>query len=107
MQGDGQFVEAVGAASATDGKWHHTAAVYDRQAQTLTLYLDGQPNGEPKSITEIAYRQPFATHAGRVWRRLPFDGTLDEVSLHRAALAPADFSFSADYRPCRRRNSAH
>ena len=53
MQDGGQFVEAAGAAAAADGQWHHAAAVYDRQAQTLTVYLDGKPDGEPQSIAAI------------------------------------------------------
>ena len=99
MQDEGQFVEAVGAASAADGQWHHTAAVYDRQAQTLTLYLDGKPDGAPQSIAAIgASGSPSPLTLGAFGGGFPFDGTLDEVSIHRAALAPTDFSFSADYR---------
>ena len=27
---------------AADGQWHHAAAVFDRQTQRLSLYLDGK-----------------------------------------------------------------
>ena len=99
MQDGGQFVEAAGAANAADGKWHHTAAVYNRQAQTLTLYFDGKPDGAPQDIAAIgASASPAPLTLGAFGGGFPFEGTLDEVSIHRAALAPADFSFSADYR---------
>jgi hypothetical protein len=98
MQDGGQFVEAVGDAAASDGQWHHAAAVYDRQAQTLTLYLDGKPDGVPQSIVGIgASASPAPLTLGAFGDGFPFDGTLDEISIHRAALAPADLSFTADY----------
>ena len=100
MQDGGQFVEAVGAASAADGQWHHTAAVYDRQAQTLTLYLDGKPDGAPQSIAGIgASGGTSPLTLGAFGGGFPFDGALDEISIHRAALASTDLSFSADCAP--------
>ena len=98
MQDGGQFVEAAGAAMATDGKWHHAAAVYDRQAQTLTVYLDGKPDGEPKGIAAIGLSTTAAPLTlGAFGGGFPFDGSLDEISIHHAALTPAEFSFTADY----------
>ena len=100
MQDGGQFVEASGAAAAADGKWHHTAAVYDRQAQTLTVYLDGKPDGEPKAIAGIGHSASTAPLTlGAFGGGFPFDGSLDEILIHRTALAPAKFSFTADYAP--------
>jgi hypothetical protein len=100
MQNGGQFVEVVGTATAADGKWHHTAAVYDRKAQTLAIYLDGKPDGATKSIAGIgASGSTSPLTLGAFGGGFPFDGTLDEISIHRAALARADFSFAADYRP--------
>jgi len=102
MQEGNQFVEAAGAAAAADGKWHHTAAVYDRQAQTLTVYLDGKPDGEPKAIAGIGHSASTAPLTlGAFGGGFPFDGSLDEILIHRTALAPAKFSFTADYAPIR------
>ena len=100
MQDGNQFVEAAGIAAAADGQWHHAAAVYDRKAQTLTIFLDGNPDGSPRNIGGIGSSSSTAPLTlGAFGGGFPFDGTLDEVSIHRAALAPADFSFSADYPP--------
>jgi len=100
MQDGGHFVEATGKASSADGEWHHAAAVYDRQAQTLTLYLDGRPDGEPVSIAAIGDSQSAAPLSlGAFGGAFPFDGTLDEISIHRTALDPAAFSAQRDYVP--------
>ena len=100
MQDGGQFVEAVGAASAADGQWHHTAAVYDRQAQTLTLYLDGKPDRATQSIAGIgASGGTSPLTLGQFGGGFPFDGEIDEISIHRAALASTDLSFSAEFAP--------
>jgi len=100
MQDGNQFVEAAGAAVAADGTWHHAAAVYDRQAQTLTAYLDGTPDGEPKDIAAIGRSTTAAPLTlGAFAGTFPFDGFLDEISIHRAALTPDEFSFTADYAP--------
>jgi len=98
MQDGNQYVEAAGAAVANDGKWHHAAAVYDRQAQTLAVYLDGRPDGEPKNISAIGRSTAAAPLTlGAFGGGFPFDGLLDEISIHRTALTPDRFSFTADY----------
>ena len=100
MQDGGRFVEAVGAADTADEKWRHAAAVYDRGAETLTLFLDGKPDGSAKNIKEIGVsgsRSPLTL--GTFGGSFPFDGSLDEISIHRVALAPDDLSFTADYAP--------
>jgi hypothetical protein len=98
MQDGGQFVEAAGAANAADGQWHHAAAVYGRQAQTLAVYFDGKPDGEPRSIAAIG-RSTSATPLtlGAFGGGFPFDGSLDEISIHRCALTPSQLSFNTDY----------
>ncbi len=98
MQSGGQFVEVVGASMAADGKWHHAAAVYDRQSQMLTVFLDGERDGEPKSISAIgASSTTERLTLGAFGGGFPFDGSLDEISIHRKALTPAEFSFAAEY----------
>jgi len=100
MQDGNTVVEAVGASIAADRKWHHVAAVFDRITQTLSLHLDGKPDGTPMIIEGIGVTSSASPLTiGAFGGAFPFDGTLDEVSIHRVALAPADFSFSADYAP--------
>jgi hypothetical protein len=98
MQDGGQFVEATGKTVAADGKWHHAAAVYDRHVQELTVYLDGKPDGEPKPIAGIGVSTSNAPLTlGAFGGGFPFDGSLDEIAIHRVALKPEQFAFAADY----------
>ncbi|MBD3175727.1 MAG: hypothetical protein GF320_11140, partial [Armatimonadia bacterium] len=53
MEASGAYVEAVGPSMVADGGWHHGAAVYDREAQLLRLFVDGRPDGEPRDIGAI------------------------------------------------------
>ncbi len=106
MQDGAQYVEAQSVATVADGAWHHVAVVCDRTAQTLTLVLDGKPEGTPLSTAGIGLSTSatgltlgaFAADGG-----FPFDGTLDEISIQRAALAAAELSFAVDYAPAARR----
>jgi hypothetical protein len=98
MQDGNQFVEATGTADAADGKWHHAAAVFDRDTQTLTLYFDGEPDGVPQNIGGIgASSSPAPLTLGSFGGGFPFNGSLDEVSIRREALSPEDFSFTTEY----------
>ena len=98
MQDGGQFVEATGVTAATDAKWHHASAVFDRSAQTLTLYLDGKPDGVPQSIAGIgASSSPSPLTLGSFGGSFPFNGALDEIAIHRAALTPDKFATATDY----------
>jgi hypothetical protein len=108
MQADLQFREALGSGPAADGQWHHVAAVYDRQAQRLALYLDGaldtaagQPAAEnPIDITPIgaAVSRDELTLGG-LGASFHFVGELDEVCVCRGALSPAEFALRQDYPP--------
>lgn len=67
-------------------QWHHVAGVYDGQA--LRLFIDGKPAGE------TAHSGPIAQHASAVnigrnpdVRGRRFRGAIDEVRIHRRALA--------------------
>ena len=97
MQDGNQFVEAAGATVAADGQWHHAAAVFDRQTQMIAVYLDGRLDGEPRPIAAIG-RSTTTTPLtlGAFGGGFPFDGVLDEISIHRAALRSEEFSFAAD-----------
>ena len=98
--------EALGSSNIADGKWHHAAAVYDRKAQRLSLYLDGRidaPDGQPSStnpadITGIGLStsaSPFCI--GGLGVGYLFIGSIDEVSVHKGTLRPEEFSYAADY----------
>lgn len=106
MEDGGRFKEALGATRVADGKWHHVAAVYDRKAQRLSLYLDGKldtADGAPGPQNPVDI-SPLGRSSSRdgvslgsLGSGFQFIGALDEVSIIRGALKPADFSFQKDY----------
>ncbi|MBI5395702.1 MAG: hypothetical protein HZA91_10435 [Verrucomicrobia bacterium] len=106
MQDGGQFREALGSHRVADGQWHHVAAVCDRQAQRLSLYLDGKldaPEGSPAAANPVdisslglsTARDPLTI--GGLGGGSPFIGWLAETSIFRGALKPSQFSFQQDY----------
>jgi hypothetical protein len=94
---------AHGTTLVADGKWHHAAALYDRKAQRVTLYLDGKldtPNGQPNAsqnpgdLTPLGVSAAYASVSLAGGYGVPsFIGSLADVSLTRGLLTPAEFSF--------------
>ncbi len=80
--------------SAADGQWHHLAAVLDRTATTLTLYLDGTAAnsasivtlGDVSSLTSYVVRLGVWYHAGAGSGNVYYDGQVDEAALYTKAL---------------------
>jgi hypothetical protein len=106
MEESGQFKEALGTGRAADNRWHHVAAVYDRQNQRLSLCLDGKldtadglPGAQnPVDISTLGSFVPGAVVTiGGLGSGFRFIGSLDEVSIFRGALKPEDFAFAKDY----------
>ena len=82
--------------SATDGKWHHYALVYDWDAMTadiVRLYRDGVQvithlSGNAAAARLRADRLYIGTRNGSQY---PFVGQLDDIRITGRALAPAEF----------------
>ena len=103
MQDGGSKRAATGSQHISDGKWHHGVAVFDRESKQLSLYLDGKLDtvdgksgkANPVDISMIAASKwparvtlgGFATWRG-FKRQNPFVGSLEDVAVVAAALAP-------------------
>ena len=81
-------------ADATDGTWHHIAAVADRtETQTMTLYIDGIPVGSEdiSSLTGGADAADFVVGASNKEDGTKFlavdDAYIDELVVYREALS--------------------
>ncbi|MBV9850587.1 MAG: carbohydrate binding domain-containing protein [Armatimonadetes bacterium] len=72
--------------------WYHLAGVYDATAQTVTLYVNGQP--QETVPFKSSWRAPGHTEIGRgKFGGRPVDfvgGAIDDVRLYQAALPAAD-----------------
>ncbi len=78
-----------------DGAWHH--AVMVKSAETMTLYINGQPVGSAANNTQ--FNQPLATLAMGVLRHNSlsryFPGALDEVRIYDRVLSDAEIAWLA------------
>ena len=85
-----------GSTDIIDDQWHHVAAVIDRSAAEVRLYVDGQLDSAPApwvhgnanlTSTQTVYigRRDGGTLPGH------FIGWIDEVRITRAALQPNEF----------------
>ena len=95
LMGDGTvFKEVQGTANAADGNWHEAAAVIDRSAKVLRLYIDNQPQGEV-DISAIPESSTAAgVSIGSLGGGYPFHGDLSGAAIYAEALSPTKKSFA-------------
>jgi len=77
--------------NVADGQWHHFAAVYDGNAQTATLYLDGAvpPGGTLNNVPAVDVQsEPVIIGSGLGGRY--FKGRIDDIRIYRRALSAAE-----------------
>jgi serine/threonine protein kinase len=79
-----------------DGVWHHVAATVERaSAEGVKLYVDGEviATFDPTPARgDLSTEQPLliGMHQSYPWYRGNYRGGLDEVSLYKRALSPAE-----------------
>ncbi len=75
-----------------DGLWHHVAAVRDKAAGKIRIYVDGVLDVEGDDITTGIYPNGFLSIGGfDGYTSRNFNGNIDFVKVTRAALAPNEF----------------
>ena len=73
------------------GRWAHLVAVYDGEAGQVTQYLDGQPLGAAKIVSELPLAPGAITVGG--WQESEgkllgqFEGRIDELAIYQRALS--------------------
>jgi len=80
-------LESLGTTTVTDGRWHHVAAVFDRD-ESLRVYLDGQLEIQDSSLPlfncSIHNTSNVNIYIGRANSSgMYFEGMLDDISLWR------------------------
>ncbi len=80
----GDYLETTGSYAGTD--WHHWACTYDANTRLRTLYRDGVQIAQ--DTAEANYQGTGALHIGSLFDGTePFNGLLDELTIHDRALA--------------------
>jgi hypothetical protein len=82
--------EVVSTASVTDGNWHHLLVEADREAKTLTLYLDGKRNAQAPGIgPNVSLANDGDLTVGGTSKGDCFRGAVDFLRIARGTLADA------------------
>jgi hypothetical protein len=87
-----------GTTPVNDGTWHQVAVT--RQGGTVSLYVDGTMEDSVTTATPVGVANQVAMRAGYsacqgVDGTQPFTGSLDELTIYRIALTPAQVALSA------------
>ncbi|MFJ8755313.1 LamG-like jellyroll fold domain-containing protein [Streptomyces sp. NPDC102441] len=79
--------------------WTHLAGVYNAATQTIQLYVNGVPQGEPAAFTVTPWKASGGLQVGRLWASATgienFAGTIDEVKVWSRALADSEIAHDA------------
>ncbi|MBT3290215.1 MAG: hypothetical protein HN380_22930 [Victivallales bacterium] len=90
VAGPGGKGNLVSTKSVTDGKWHHLIAEADREAKTLTLYLDGKRNAQGPGIdANVSLANPGDLTVGGTADGDCIRGAIDFLRISRGTLADA------------------
>lgn len=91
-------------------RWYHIAGVYDADAKTLDVYLDGRQ--DDGSLVGTVTGSQRSSRAG-LWigqraedHKFPFLGAIDEVHLYSLALTPPEIAEDMEGRPVERSGAA-
>ncbi len=81
-----------------DGRWHHAIVEADRQARTLTLYVDGRKDASAAGIDgTVSLANDGDVHVGGAPEGRFFDGALDFLRIAQGTLADADTTIEELY----------
>ncbi|MFE4832983.1 LamG domain-containing protein [Streptomyces sp. NPDC056672] len=93
------ITRSIGGKPPVLNAWTHLAGVYDAAAQTIQLYVNGAPQGEPVPFTVTPWKASGGLQVGRLWASATgkenFAGTIDEVNVWSRALADTEVAHDA------------
>ncbi|MEU0074665.1 LamG domain-containing protein [Streptomyces sp. NPDC006332] len=93
------ITRSVGTKPPVLNAWTHLAGVYDAAAQTIQLYVNGVPQGDPVQLTVTPWKASRGLQVGRLLASGSgtenFAGTIDEVKVWSRALADTEVAHEA------------
>ena len=89
----GGWPKVSGVTTLSDDQWYHIAGIFDDDADTLTVYLNGQQDGQLSSVAGIP--STTSTFGVSIGANAPegnrwFNGSIDDVRIYNLALSPAE-----------------
>ncbi|MCX5242646.1 LamG domain-containing protein [Streptomyces prunicolor] len=93
------LTRSIGSKPPVLNAWTHLAGVYDAAAQTIQLYANGVPQGEPVTFPVTPWKASGGLQVGRLLvsgtGKENFAGTIDEVKVWSRALADTEVTHDA------------
>jgi hypothetical protein len=84
--------------AANDGRWHHVIAEADRQARTLTIYVDGRKDASGTGVdATVSLANEGDVNVGGTPDGRPLDGAIDFLRIAQGTLADADTTIEELY----------
>ena len=81
-----------------DGQWHHAIAESDRQARTLTVYVDGRKDASAPGVdASVSLANDGDVYVGGTPQGRYLDGALDFLRIAHGTLADADTTIEELY----------
>ena len=91
LKGGGASAAVESRDPLNDGKWHHAIVEADRQAKTLTVYVDGKKDASAGGLDgSVSLANDGDVHVGGTPEGRGFDGTIDFLRIALGTLADAD-----------------
>jgi hypothetical protein len=91
VSGPGASATVESQTPVNDGQWHHAIAELDRQAKTLTLYLNGRREAVRDGLdASVSLANHGDLHVGGTPHGRYLDGALDFLRIAHSTLAEAD-----------------
>jgi len=89
----GDWLDVGGETPIELERWYHVALTYDADTKMLTLYLDGEKDGEGSAPTGMEHRLGGSLTIGTYQTRY-LEGRLDEIKIWDEALSADEIQFA-------------
>jgi len=86
---EGGSAELISKSRLTDGQWHHLIAEADREAETLTLHVDGKLDVTGKGLGPVSLANPADLYVGGTPQGNHLDGTMEFLRIAHGTLKDA------------------
>jgi len=98
VKGSGASTDVESQDMVNDGQWHHAIVEADRQAKTLTVYVDGRKDASADGVDgSVSLANDGDVHVGGTPEGRFLDGTLDFLRIAHGTLADADTTIEELY----------
>src|SRR5262249_9752689 len=98
VNGPGASADVESKAAIHDGRWHHAIVEADRQAKTLTGYVDGRKDASARGVDgSVSLAKGGDVHVGGTPAGRFFDAALDFLRIAQGRLADADTTIEELY----------